>query len=277
MQYTLVVSDMDGTLLRDDKTISARTIRAIQRFEEAGGRFSIATGRGVQAMERYIEQLRTRTPLLLLNGCLGYDPVNGADIFRHELDRQVLEAVWPILLAHKLDLVVHGPRRGMILGMNEIIAEHLVHDGITVDEVPAMSPANLSSVVKILTIGEPPVLDLAEAAILAAGVPVQLVRSHTNYLELLPLAGGKGHALTALLGHLDIPLDQSIAVGDFLNDLDIVQTAGLGVAMANAHPGLKAVADWETLSNMEDGVAAMLEALVEGEPVGPDPKQVRTL
>jgi Cof subfamily protein (haloacid dehalogenase superfamily) len=268
---------MDGTLLRDDKTISDRTIRAIARFEEAGGRFSIATGRGLAAMERYIEQLQTRTPLLLLNGCLGYDPVTGTDIFHHELDREVLEAVWPILLAHKLDMVVHGPRRGMILGMNEIIAAHLVHDGITVDAVPGMSPANLSSVVKILTIGQPPALDVAEAALLAAGVPVKLVRSGTNYLEVLPLAGGKGHGLTSLLAHLEMPVAQSIAVGDFLNDLEIVQTAGLGVAMANAHPRLKAVAGWETLSNMEDGVAAMLEALVEGEPVGPHRKQVRTL
>lgn len=268
MQYTLVVSDMDGTLLRDDKSISARTVRAVQRFEAAGGRFTIATGRGVAAMARYIEQLQTRTPLLLLNGCLGYDPVTGEDIFRHELPRPAIEAVWPILLEHGLDIVVHGPRRGFIRGMNEIIAEHLMLDGITVDEVPAMSPANLSSVVKILTMGEPPVLDQAEAAIVAAGLPVQLVRSHTTYLEVLPPEGGKGRALTALLEHLDIPVAQSLAVGDFLNDLELVQTAGLGVAMANAHPGLKAVAGWETPSNMEDGVAAMLEALVEGRPVG---------
>lgn len=269
LQYDLVVSDMDGTLLRDDKTLSARTVRAVRRFEEAGGRFTIATGRGLAAMQRFLEQLQTRTPLLLLNGCLGYDPVTGHDIFRHELPRPVLETVWPTLLEHGLDLVVHGPRRGLIRGMNEIIAEHLVLDGITVDEVPDMSPANLSAVVKILTIGEPPVLDRAEAAIVAAGAPVQLVRSHPKYLEVLPPEGGKGHALTTLLEHLQIPVERSVAVGDFLNDLEIVQTAGLGVAMANAHPGLKAVAGWETLSNMEDGVAAMLEALVEGRPIGP--------
>jgi Cof subfamily protein (haloacid dehalogenase superfamily) len=259
---------MDGTLLRNDKTISARTVRAVQRFEEAGGRFTIATGRGVAAMERYIRQLQTRTPLLLLNGCLGYDPVTGADIFRHELARPVLEAVWPILLGHKLDLVVHGPRSGMILGMNETIAEHLVHDGITVVEVPGMTPANLSSVVKILTIGDPPTLDHAEAALINAGIPLHLVRSNAQYLEVLPAAGGKGRGLTTLLGHLNIPVAESLAVGDYLNDLEIVQTAGLGVAMANAHPRLKAVAGWETLSNMEDGVAAMLEALVEGRPLG---------
>lgn len=269
MQYNLVVSDMDGTLLRDDKTISTRTVQAVRAFEAAGGSFTIATGRGVAAMARYIEQLRTRTPLILLNGCLGYDPVSGQDIFRHEIAPTAIEAVWPILLEHKLDIVVHGPRRGFIRGMNEVIAEHLREDGITVDEVPAMSPASLSSVVKILTIGDPPVLDQAEAAIRATGVAVQTVRSYPTYLEVLPSTGGKGNGLTTLLQHLGIPVERSLAVGDFLNDLEIVQTAGLGVAMANAHPGLKAVADWETLSNMEDGVAAILEALVQGRRVGP--------
>ncbi|HLN64915.1 MAG TPA: HAD hydrolase family protein, partial [Symbiobacteriaceae bacterium] len=98
--------------------------------------------------------------------------------------------------------------------------------------------------------------------------PVKLVRSHTSYLEVLPPAGGKEEALKALLRHLQVPVEQSLAVGDFLNDVAMLQTAGLGVAMANAHPGLKAVARAETLSNMEDGVAALLEALVEGRPVG---------
>jgi hypothetical protein len=260
---------MDGTLLRDDKTISDRTVAAVRAFEAAGGAFTIATGRGVAAMKRYMEQLQSRTPLILLNGSLGYDPVTGEDIFRHEIPSSAIEVVWPILLAHKLDIVVHGPRRGFIRGMNEVIAEHLREDGITVDEVPAMSPANLSSVVKILTIGEPPLLDQAEAAIRATGVPVQMVRSHATYLEVLPPVGGKGRGLTTLLKHLDVPVECSLAVGDFLNDLELVQTAGLGVAMANAHPGLKAVASWETLSNMEDGVAAILEALVEGRHVGP--------
>lgn len=259
---------MDGTLLRDDKTISPRTVRAVQRFEEAGGRFTIATGRGVQAMARYNAQLQTRTPQLLLNGCLGFDPVTGADLFRHDLTREALEAVWPILSAHSLDLVVHEPRRCLIFGMNDIIAEHLRVDGITADLMPEMSPANLDTIVKILTIGEPTVLDRAEAAIREAGLPVQVVRSHTTYLEVLPPAGGKGRALTTLLAHLEIPVAESLAVGDFLNDLELVRTAGLGVAMANAHPGLKAVVGWETLSNMADGVAALLEALVEGRPVG---------
>lgn len=269
MQYNLVVSDMDGTLLRDDKSISERTLRAVQRYEAAGGRFTVATGRGLAAMERYINDLKTRTPLILLNGCLGYDPTTGADIFAHAIPRATLEQVWPILLEHGLDLVVHGPRRGLIFGMNDVIAEHLVLDGITVDEVPGMTPANLPTVIKILTIAEPEVLDRAEAAIKAAGVRVQLVRSHTIYLEVLPLTGGKGTGLTTLLEHLQIPVAQSLAVGDFLNDLEMLRTAGLGVAMANAHPEVKAVAGWETLSNMEDGVAHLLEALVEGRRIGP--------
>jgi Cof subfamily protein (haloacid dehalogenase superfamily) len=268
LQYTLVASDMDGTLLRHDKSISERNVQAIRRFEAAGGRFTIATGRGVGATARYMAQLQNRTPLLLCNGCLGYDPITGEDVFRYEIPRPVLKAVWPILLDHALELVLHSNREATIFGMNEIIAEHLRLDGITATVRPDLNPENAGPVVKVLTIGDPPVLDAAEAAILAAGLPVKLVRSYETYLEVLPEQGGKGAGLTALMHHLGVDREQTLAVGDFLNDLDMLQTAGLGVAMANAHPGLKAVAARQTLSNEEDGVAAVLEALVEGRPVG---------
>lgn len=268
MQYELVISDMDGTLLRDDKTISPRTKEAIRRFEAAGGRFSFATGRGVEASQRYFRELQLTTPLVLLNGSLLYDPVNDRDLVVRSLTQDVVAAAWPLLVEAGLHLIVHGTRRGVVRQMTPTIAEHLELDGITVDVRPDLSPATAGTVMKILTIGEPEQLDRAEEAILAARLPVKLVRSHHTYLEVLPPEGGKGTGVTALLAHLGIPRERSLALGDYLNDLDLLAAAGLGVAMANAHPGLKAVAQRETLTNMEDGVAAVLDALVEGRPVG---------
>jgi len=259
---------MDGTLLRDDKTISPRTKAAIRRFEAAGGHFSFATGRGVEAAERFFRELELQTPLVLLNGSLLYDPVHDRDLMRHPLDPQAVAAVWPILEEGGLDIVVHTNRRGAVRTMTDRIAEHLVLDGITVDVRPDLGPHNAGTMMKILTIGDESQLDRAEAAIVDADLPVKLVRSHETYLEVLPPVGGKGAGVRALLEHLGIPRERAVAVGDFLNDLDLLAEAGLGVAMANAHPGLRAVAQRETLSNMEDGVAEVLDALLAGREVG---------
>lgn len=271
MEYLLVVSDMDGTLLRDDKSISPRTIEAIRRYEAAGGRFTVATGRNVEAAGQHVRQLGQRTPWLLLNGCLGYDAVTDTDLFTRGLSTPLVEAVWPHLVKHGLNIIVHGPRRGITREINETVAEHLRHDGITLDVRPDLSPANAGTVVKILTIADPAALDAAEADIKGAAVPVQLVRSHPIYMEVLAPEGGKGTALTTLAEHLGIPQARTLALGDFLNDLDMLAAAGLSVAMANAHPVVKQVAARCTASNEEDGVALVLEALVDGRPVGHEP------
>lgn len=268
LQYDLVISDLDGTLLRDDKTISQRNKDAIRRFEAAGGRFSFATGRGVEASQRYFRDLQVKTPLVLLNGSLLYDPVTDRDLFVQPLASDAVAGVWPLLEEAGLHILVHNTRRATVRQMTAVIEEHLQHDGITVDVQPDLSPATAGTVMKILTIGEPEQLDQVAEAIVGAHLPVKLVRSSPKYLEVLPPAGGKGAGVTALLKYLGIPRERSLAIGDYLNDLDLLVTAGLGVAVANAHPGLKAVARRETLSNMEDGVAAVLEALLEGREVG---------
>ncbi|BAD40388.1 Cof-type HAD-IIB family hydrolase [Symbiobacterium thermophilum] len=268
MQYDLVISDMDGTLLRDDKTISDRTKEAIRRFEAAGGRFSFATGRGVHASRRYFEDLGLRTPLVLLNGSLLYDPVADRELMVRPLDPAAIAAVWPRLEEAGLHILVHETRRAVVREITPTIDEHLRLDGITVDVQPDLSPATCGDIVKILSIGEPEQLDRAEAAILAANLPVKLVRSFRTYLEVLPPTGGKGTGLRALLAHLGIPRERCLAVGDYLNDLDLLAEAGLAVVVRNAHPGVRAVAQRETLSNEEDGVAAVLDALVEGREIG---------
>nr|PZN68852.1 MAG: hypothetical protein DIU55_13645 [Bacillota bacterium] len=268
LQYDLVISDLDGTLLRDDKTISERTKEAVKRFEAAGGRFSFATGRGIHASRRYFQELGLRTPLVLLNGSLLYDPVTDRELVVHPLDPEAVAAVWPLLEEAGLDILVHQTRRAVVRELTPRIEEHLHLDGITVDVQPDLSPATCGTLVKILSIGEPEQMERAEAAIAAAGLPVTVVRSFRTYLEVLSPISGKGTGLRALLAHLGIPRERVLAVGDYLNDIDLLAEAGLAVAVQNAHPALRAVAQRETLSNMEDGVAAVLDALVEGREIG---------
>lgn len=88
---------------------------------------------------------------------------------------------------------------------------------------------------------------------------------------MLSPEGGKGNALVTLAAYLGIPHERTLAIGDFLNDLDMLQAAGMSVAMANAHPTVKQIAQRWTASNQDDGVAFVLEALLAGRPVGKIP------
>ena len=86
-----------------------------------------------------------------------------------------------------------------------------------------------------------------------------IYRSEPYFLELVPLGIDKAQSLTVLLEKLDMKREEMVAVGDGFNDLSMIQFAGLGVAMANAQDVVKEAADYVTLSNEEDGVAAVVE------------------
>jgi len=82
------------------------------------------------------------------------------------------------------------------------------------------------------------------------------------YLELMPADVSKGNALKHLADYMNIPMEDTVAVGDNLNDLSMVKMAGLGVAMGNAHPQLQEMADHVTLSNEKDGIAAVIREFI---------------
>ncbi|MBI4390754.1 MAG: HAD-IIB family hydrolase, partial [candidate division NC10 bacterium] len=94
------------------------------------------------------------------------------------------------------------------------------------------------------------------------GPPPHLVRSEPTYLEVLPPGVNKGAALAELARQLGIPLDQVVAFGDNLNDLEMVEAAGFGVAVGNAHPDVKARADLVAGTNNEGGMAAVIREVI---------------
>jgi len=118
---------------------------------------------------------------------------------------------------------------------------------------------------KLIIIDEPEELDrLAPEVRELAGPDMHVTKSKATFLEVFHKEGTKGDALRFLAAHYGIPMEQTVAIGDAWNDLEMIQAAGLGVAMANAVPALKKVADYVTLSNNEDGVRHVLEKFVLG-------------
>src|SRR5690606_18935604 len=119
---------------------------------------------------------------------------------------------------------------------------------------------------KMLIIDEPEVLD-HHAVILQEllGDQLHITKSKAHYLEFMHKEGTKGHALQALAQHIGATMDETIAIGDAWNDREMILAAGLGVAMGNAVPMLKEIADYVTLSNNDDGVCHVIEKFIFNE------------
>src|SRR5262249_55014675 len=115
---------------------------------------------------------------------------------------------------------------------------------------------------KLLVIGPPDRMEKLGEAVHAAGLPVHAVQSEPQYLEILPAGVSKGAALQAMLAALDVPVEAVIAVGDNWNDLEMIEGAGLGVAMGHAPAGVRARADHVCGTSEEEGFRQVLERFV---------------
>ncbi len=258
----LLVTDMDGTMLTTDKHISEENITAIHEFQKAGGRFSIATGRSIPSLEHYIHLLKIDTPVILYNGGAIYDYDKGEIVWHSVLSEQAK--------AYLLDVCEKFPEIGVevmledqmyVVRENWIVkkhldTEHLSYITCSIDEVP-------NGWFKVLFALEPSKMDEFEAYMLAKEYKdVCFVRSFTHYFEMLPFGSSKGGALLHLAELTGVPMKKTVAIGDYYNDLEMIQNAGIGVAVSNAPQELKKVADLVVCDNDHHAIADLIHRLM---------------
>ncbi|AEE97371.1 Cof-type HAD-IIB family hydrolase [Mahella australiensis] len=266
MQYELIVADMDGTLLNDKKEISPKNREYIEKYRKAGGLFTIATGRGRPAVEDIVKEININIPVIVYNGAQLYDFRNKKAIYEAFLDQKAYTMA--LVLLHKLNitfLAYQGPHM-WVERISPVILKHLAKENIKINNVTAASIDTFPTegINKILTITEQSDFDEFAMLFSQAGLTgVRFVQSEVNYFEILPEGVSKGHALEELAAYLDIPLSQTAAIGDHMNDIEMLRAAGLGVAMANARDEVKRCARFITKSNNDDGVAYFIELLLK--------------
>ncbi|CAG7622096.1 Cof-type HAD-IIB family hydrolase [Paenibacillus allorhizosphaerae] len=238
----LLVTDMDGTLLDRDKKISLENREAIERFVAQGGLFTIATGRIAVSARPYVEQLPVGAPAILYNGAVIYDFAQGERTWSKNLPASAKEVVERVIRRFPgIGVEVYETTNDYptIAQNNEITLRHQ-----QIESVPFQKADRLELVpepwIKVLFAWEPERIDEVSAAVgeLTGDADVLWVRSDDKYLELLSSGASKGHALERLMQQLGISRDRCLAMGDHLNDLEMIRRAGVGVAVANAHPEL---------------------------------------
>ena len=270
LRYKLIVSDLDGTLLNSDVQITQRTLCAIQRYQSLGGLFTYATGRSEESTRKIAEQTGIKIPGIVLNGAKVVSHLDGYVIFETFLDGESTKKAFAAFRKLHKNVIIYRDDTRYIAEFTEVIDKYLqrVRHGVTLIENIDQVIGDGSGIRKLL------VIDPAqeEELIVNTAKPIfgdnyNCIKSDPEYYEFLAPGTSKGCALAALTEHLQIKLSETAAIGDHLNDISMIEAAGLGVAVANAEREVLATADYITESNNEDGVASLIEKVISGEPL----------
>lgn len=263
MTYQLVVADIDGTLTNSAQQISPRVRRAVRLAQRRGVRVCLATGRTWHSGRRYFLTLGADAPAILYNGGLVYDFKGDRVLFRrpmaHRQARRVIEILdaFPDLAAH-----FYVDDQIFVRWRTPLVMANARHDHISPRAVGDFRPLLVGQPMKFRVLGPRRRLFALARRIGRSGTAGTLVFSERESLEVLPPGISKGKALRRMARRLRIPLREVMAVGNELNDLEMIQAAGLGVAMGNSPAALRRAANVVAPSNDEDGLAMALERFI---------------
>ncbi|MFJ2743119.1 HAD family hydrolase [Streptomyces sp. NPDC087440] len=261
--YKLIATDLDGTLLRSDESVSQRTRDALAAACAAGAAHIVVTGRSVAWTKHIFESLGYEGLAVCGQGAQVYHAGERRLLTSVTLDRQLAGLALSKIEAEIGPLALAASRDGMD-GAVLIGPGYRVHEG----ELPYVPFTDIADVwaapLTKLYIQHPGMSDddLARVARQTVGNLVDVVMAGAGVVEILPLGLSKATGLSLAARRLKLKAADTIAFGDMPNDVPMFGWAAHGVAMANAHDELKAVAHEITASNEDDGIAVVLENLL---------------
>lgn len=265
-QGILICTDLDGTLLSNDKTISRENLDAIRYFQSEGGYFTFVTGRMPFFVHSVVDMIRPNAPI----GC-----INGGGVYDFATDRYL----WAQTLPHSvLELVEHADRTIEDLGVQVNLFDRILfcrdNDATAafrratgVPHLVGRYDAIDEPIAKIVFCDNDEThIDRLQKILYAhpRADEFDFIRSEKTLYEILPRGIHKGVALPKLAELLGVDMRRTVAVGDYNNDIGMLRTAGVGIAVANACPEAKAAADRITVSNEESAIARIIEDIESG-------------
>lgn len=265
MQYQLIAFDMDGTLLDSNKTILPSSLTAISDAVKAGKTVILSTGRCLPELREYLPQLSEVRYLNCVSGALVLDQKTNTAIYSRSLAPAVCSQILRIV-KHQ-DVMVHllGETTSIIQRSH---CQNMAHFGMGQyqglfernaeqwEDLFAQYHENPFPVAKLnLYFTDPESRQCIEQQILDEHIPVTMVHAEATSLEISAKGVSKAAGLRELCSHLNIPIAETIAVGDAPNDLEILKAAGLSIAMGNSRQEILDLADVVVSDCDHDGCA----------------------
>lgn len=238
----LIALDMDGTLLTDDDQVSEANQLAIKKAQAKRVAVMLSTGRWLDRAYPFVEKLALNTPLITVNGGEIWS-ANNELLERQVHDPLIMEKMWKLGREVGVNMWIVSTEK--VYNSGEYPNDFADHEWLKI----GFSTQDLSK------------LDAIKAE-LNHYEGLELTNSLPTNIEVNPLGVNKANGLKRVCKELNITMDEVMAVGDSLNDIKMIEQAGLGVAMGNAQAKIKDVADYVTDTNNDDGVAKAIERFV---------------
>ncbi|MDO1605075.1 Cof-type HAD-IIB family hydrolase [Lactobacillus sp. YT155] len=285
----LIASDMDGTLLNDQMEVSQENVQAIKKAQEAGIEFLIATGRGLVEAKPFLDKGNIKTGFITLNGAEVYN-TDLEVVDTYNIDIELVKDISGIFDDQNIyyELVTNkgiysNNYQKRLNGVSELMK--ILNPDLSAEEalktseekLKIMTTKYIDSYDQILNDDSYTVLKMIAfddkgreyltdviGKYSNADSPVVITSSSVNNIEINDRKAQKGIALLNYAKEQGYDKNEVMSIGDNLNDYSMIEMAGVGVAMANAIPEIKAIANEQTGTNLENGVASIIYRAIDG-------------
>jgi Cof subfamily protein (haloacid dehalogenase superfamily) len=260
---TLVLADVDGTLVTQDKVLTDRAKLAVQRLRERGILFAVTSGRPPRGMKMINDDLHLDTPIAGFNGGAFVRP-DWSLISARTIARPAAVQAIEIIRKHQLVAWLYTANEWYIPDPK---GPHVAREAWTVKFdaiVKEDFEPYLDEAVKIVGVSDDlPAVAACEAECRAVlGTSVSAARSQPYYLDVTHPEANKGGVVLFLSKMLKIPVEQIVTMGDMPNDVLMFEKSGMSIAMGNASPEVQAQANFVTASNQEEGFAIAIDEFI---------------
>lgn len=262
-KVSLLIADVDGTLVTGDKVLTPRAIAAVKSLNAAGVAFAITSGRPPRGMTMLTDLLGLKTPISGFNGGVFVRP-DMSIIDAHVIPADVARRAAGLICDHGMDVWVYSGRDWFV---RDPKAPHVAHEQRTVQFAPTVVTdfeKVLDSAVKIVGISDDldRVARCESDAQRALGTRATAVRSQPYYLDVTHPDANKGRVVTTLSRSLSVPREEIATIGDMQNDVLMFSESGVSIAMGNASADVKKQASFVTASHNEEGFAKAVEKFI---------------
>ncbi len=266
MKYRLIALDLDDTLLREDLTISERTCSALLSAQAQGVTIALVSGRPTGSILKYAQQLRMDEfggYIISFNGAMATECTTGNIFFERCLTRDNIHLLYDLSVAYGVYIHSYLDDNIITAKSNPYTAIECKLTGMNIIETDDFKSSMNRDAIKVILLETPEILkDLSVKLAPVINGRMNMSITKPYFLEFMDNGIDKGHGLRLLLEWLKISSEETIAIGDSYNDIEMLRLAGLGICMANGPDEVRAVADHITASNMEDGVAKVVEQCI---------------
>ena len=265
-RFKLLVTDVDGTLINKNGEISPENCESLNKAITCGLQVSLSTGRSPQSSRSFIEKLSLDGYHIFFDGAMVSHFHTGEIVYAQAIDRELVEQIALFAQDNNTYLELYSPTHCFATYENWWTDANSSFFGIEPqigDLTGIWEQENIMKGQLVIKNSDEKALAENLCRHFAGSLEFSEVKSPTypdaTFINILSPGVSKGKALEALASRQSIPLDEVVAIGDWINDIPLLSTAGMGIAMGNAHNELKKVADYITLDVEEHGLAAAVK------------------